>query len=641
MKEKILLVLALLLLINFSFATNFYVSTQRQASDSNPGINPNAPWASFDKIKSAWENTIKPGDTVHLERGSQWDVSFDADNSGDDVQYWRIITGGTPTSPIIVRGDDYGDQTKPKAILRRGDNYNTGQKFAILITGTTSHLVLRDFTIDGNPNPNMDSWGIMIGSGEALNSQTATMKDINILNMTIKNLASGTTTSDYASGIKLNTKGNHLLTDILIEGNDISGFTAWGIDQYSIKYKYSTNNLINNLTVRDNYVHDPAAISYAGVTGALHIMSGGNNNTWEYNHLEGNYKTGSIGIANCANDETNLKIRNNVIQNNRQGPGIWAAGDSEGTQEGIIIQGDIYNNLIINNAGSGINLDPEGQYKLNLNIYNNTLYNNIAPTSSGGEIAIWAPNDESTFNIKNNLLVHTVTSPSSTGKTRAVLFIANGFNGTITTSNNLYWNTKGTTHPAVYNGKTDVDYSIANIKNFEPTAQNSNPLFADITQKPLIINHQTGINPDGYKQLQESLTINSGISFRDNIKDIDGTFRPQNAIDIGAYEYVSAPTQVCGNGIIEETEQCDNTTFPTSNQCTDYNSIKYESGNLICNINCTINTNQCTPINPVCFDFPNTSYSLSQVSSFRTQWGQNQLSLNDFLNKIKIWKYCS
>jgi len=45
--------------------------------------------------------------------------------------------------------------------------------------------------------------------------------------------------------------------------------------------------------------------------------------------------------------------------------------------------------------------------------------------------------------------------------------------------------------------------------------------------------------------------------------------------------------------------------------------------------------------NPVCSQFPNITYSQTQVNNFKTQWEQNQLSLNDFMNKIRIWKYCS
>ena len=47
------------------------------------------------------------------------------------------------------------------------------------------------------------------------------------------------------------------------------------------------------------------------------------------------------------------------------------------------------------------------------------------------------------------------------------------------------------------------------------------------------------------------------------------------------------------------------------------------------------------PTNPVCSQYPNTTYSQTQLNSFRTQWAQNTLSLTDFITKIRIWKYCS
>jgi len=47
------------------------------------------------------------------------------------------------------------------------------------------------------------------------------------------------------------------------------------------------------------------------------------------------------------------------------------------------------------------------------------------------------------------------------------------------------------------------------------------------------------------------------------------------------------------------------------------------------------------PKNPICSQYQNTTYTQTQITSFRSQWAQNQLTLNDFLTKIRIWKYCS
>ncbi len=45
--------------------------------------------------------------------------------------------------------------------------------------------------------------------------------------------------------------------------------------------------------------------------------------------------------------------------------------------------------------------------------------------------------------------------------------------------------------------------------------------------------------------------------------------------------------------------------------------------------------------NPVCSQNPNTIYSRTQVDTFKNEWTQNQLSLNEIIKRIRIWKYCN
>src|SRR6056297_1182922 len=86
-------------------AADYYVSSIRSGrSDSNAGTNPDAPWATFDKVKSAW-GSLNAGDTVHLERGSVWNLSLSSD--------WYITTGGSSSGGhMTLRGDDYGTGDK-------------------------------------------------------------------------------------------------------------------------------------------------------------------------------------------------------------------------------------------------------------------------------------------------------------------------------------------------------------------------------------------------------------------------------------------------------------------------------------------------------------------------------------------------
>ncbi|NCD34534.1 MAG: hypothetical protein EOL87_14105, partial [Spartobacteria bacterium] len=111
------------LMLSIAGATDYYASSIHPSrNDSNAGTNPNEPWATFDKVKSAWNN-LQGGDTVHLERGSVWNLSF----SGD---YWYVSSGGSASQgSIILRGDDYGTGDKP--IIRRTGGSGSSAFFVI------------------------------------------------------------------------------------------------------------------------------------------------------------------------------------------------------------------------------------------------------------------------------------------------------------------------------------------------------------------------------------------------------------------------------------------------------------------------------------------------------------------------------
>ena len=79
-------------------------------------------------------------------------------------------------------------------------------------------------------------------------------------------------------------------------------------------------------------------------------------------------------------------------------------------------------------------------------------------------------------------------------------------------------------------------------------------------------------------------------------RDYDGDTIPSGSgPDIGVDEYVSAQP-VCGNGIVEGTEQCDGTGL-NSQTC---QTQGFTGGTLNCNNDCTFNTGACTSCTPNC-----------------------------------------
>jgi hypothetical protein len=83
---------------SYAYASDYYVSSIRDGrSDSNSGTDPNRPWATMDKVASMWDNSIKAGDTVHLERGSVWIWK-----PASAEPYLHTDIGGNSSAPMVI-----------------------------------------------------------------------------------------------------------------------------------------------------------------------------------------------------------------------------------------------------------------------------------------------------------------------------------------------------------------------------------------------------------------------------------------------------------------------------------------------------------------------------------------------------------
>jgi MYXO-CTERM domain-containing protein len=517
--------LAVLLTLWFSasvaWATDYYVSSIRDGrSDANAGTNPDSPWASFDKVASSWGSAIGPGDTVHLERGSTW--TFDG---------WQIDSGGSAGNPITIRGDDYGSGASP--VINRHSGSTSGD-FCTISHG--SYITFQDFVVDGGSQQGYDTSGVVIGSS----GQSADIEHIQVLRLTLRNLAAHS--SSYVCGIWLAYSNGHAISNCLIEGNDLSGYNAHGINHYGSKSTTPQDSSAHNNTYRDNYLHDMAD-PYGNVGGGIHIAFGGSGNLFEYNLIEGAHTAGSIFLMNAANDESELVIRYNVVLNNSAESGITVAADGAGAD--CTFDGEIYGNIIIGSQRAGIWVWPRGFYTGSLDIYNNTLYNNNGIGTqewwSGGEILVDESASDLDLTIANNILV--AAQPNTAG-----LRIKAGHSGTLDHSHNLYWNAEGSAAPGVDDHGTA--YSVADVLGFEPTAQNSDPLFANLAELPTAVSSSTGVSPDGLYPTATSPAIDQGTDLGAGFAaDIEGVARPQGAAwDIGAYEYCEGGCAGAGGG---------------------------------------------------------------------------------------------
>jgi len=99
--KKIILTIVLSILIQFAFATDYYVSSST-GNDSNDGLTTSTAWKTLTKIRQA---TFIPGDIIHFKRGDLW-------KEGKGL---FIDEQGTAANPIIFT--DYGSGDLPEISL--------------------------------------------------------------------------------------------------------------------------------------------------------------------------------------------------------------------------------------------------------------------------------------------------------------------------------------------------------------------------------------------------------------------------------------------------------------------------------------------------------------------------------------------
>ena len=491
-----------------SDAADYYVSSIRSGrSDSNAGTNPNAPWATFGKVISSW-GSLSAGDTVHVERGSRWDLSFSSD-------YFNINNGGSASGgPITLRGDDYGTGSKP--ILRRTGG--SGDCAFILIR--RSYVTVRDMELDGG----YSGYGKNT-SGMLILADGRDMTQARILNMKIHNLGGNTTS--YICGIWLASWTQNTTSDCLIEGNEVSDYAAHGLNHYS-------QGRMNNIIWRNNYVRNNfSGGRYPSANAALQITSGGQGCIFEHNWLEDTTTTEGnvLAFGKYAGDTGVNTIRFNLVAGSSKF-GILFVID----QSGHRLLHDVYGNILLSNAGPGIAIHPYNSYGpgTRLNIYNNTFYNNCTAGGSDtrGSMEMHAYCANTTIDFANNLIFH-----RSYGSTVG-LALASGFNGSFSHRNNLFWHEGGTGRNIITHNQI---YTVANAKTYESTAQNTNPQFKNTGQLPTAVSYGTGPVPDGLSLQSSSPAIGAAANLGSTYA-LDITRAARIAPwTIGAYQAGSAP----------------------------------------------------------------------------------------------------
>jgi hypothetical protein len=446
----------------------YYVATT--GNDSNPGTSSSAPWRSIQKAM----NSATTGSTVNIMAGTYqerltMDVSGTSGNSITFQPYnFSVPTGGCGGYTGVTCG---GDQV----ILDYsylGTNTSTTPFF--LISGksyiTVQGLTFQNFTCTGAMQQ-----GLRIDG----NSQNITFKYNKFLNL------HNTGPHDGSSAL-LAIRVWVPATNINFSYNEMG--SIW--TSYSEAMTFDGGGTVGSMNsmAQYNYVHDTDALGMTTYNGAGGV-------TFAHNKLL-NISVQSNGTVYYGNPSSAIyidgggpaTIDGNWISN--AGLGIEAQSEPGNTATHDVT---VRNNIILNSKQEGMVIgtwysSSDGSSVYNINVWNNTLYNN-----SGGNIVI-RPMTSSTVTWENN-----------------IMYCSNGCSNYINTLNwnpgtagyNLYMG--GGTGPGNNNLTADPQFVNASGGNFSlqstsPAINAGNPSSStavvgtlDFSGNPRIVNSQINI----------------------------------------------------------------------------------------------------------------------------------------------------
>jgi hypothetical protein len=292
----------------------------------------------------------------------------------------------------------------------------------------------------------------------------------------------------------------------------------------------------SNINILNNQLHTIYASGIIAINTVTNLIIDGND-LQRVTHRQGGTDQLHESISLLAGVE-NFEISNNIIHNTFVNP-----DGSISTKEGIDVKqgvrnGKIFNNTVNLGRSTGIYVDAYDRYAENIEIYNNTSYNNgnglVVAAEGGGTV--------SDIRIYNNLIYN-----NNAFGMRIVCWQSIFPNVTCPTSGIQIVNN------TVYGNRTDGielsnRYLTSGLVRNNISLQNGRynlfvgpTISSAVTQDSNLISGEARfVNPGGgdFHLTAESPAVNSGSSSGAPAFDHDGVPRPQGSgVDIGAYEF--------------------------------------------------------------------------------------------------------
>ena len=460
----------------------YYVSTS--GNDNNPGTYSH-PWKSLQKAA----DVLVAGETV-LIRGGTYNERIIPRNSGSSENY--ITYAAYPNEKVILDGTSIQFSYSEEGLIHiQNKHYIKIQDLTIQNSNDMGVYIL------GTYNPRVLASNIILSNLKVLNSNDEAIKVLFGDQILIEDTY---TKESVSSGI-----GVWHSTNITVDNNTV-------VNARNLPMPYGheeciTISNVSNFEVKNNEVYFENFNNYLGAVG-IDIKNSSFDGSVHHNYVHSFYQDGAIYLdaweagLNGTPSLHNVDVYSNRIEH--------AGGVSIGSERGGIVENiNIYNNIIIDSACSGVFLHSAGSnaggdgLRKNIFIYNNTIFRSIG--NGGAGIYIATANIENIV-IKNNIVDFgpkwvgqiTLAFPSAISK--------------ITVDRNLTW------------GRTECSNDYPNCVELDTGTIRADPLFVNTASLDL--------------RLQEnSPAINSGLTIDIVDRDFDGNLRPFGlAYDIGVYE---------------------------------------------------------------------------------------------------------
>lgn len=506
MKNTLLVVFALLVAVNLSSQTNFYVS--KGGDDAGTG-SASDPW---ETIQFAMDHA-QPGSTVFIGTGTYHEKVY-LNVSGNENGW--IVFKNKDNEEVIVDGSGLSDP----AICEIYD-----QQY-VRIEG-----------IHFTNNIQNDAMGIFIEGN---------CHSIEVINCKISNIHFSDQPNDP---VNENTNSQPFIV-YGVNDNPITGLLVKGCEIFNCRTGYSealaVNGNVDGFEISNNHVHDITniGIDLIGHEGTCSnpAFDQARNGLIKWNqvyHCLSPYASAAGIYVDGAKD---LVIENNRVYENQWGIEVGCENPGK-TSSGVVVR----NNLIYGNSSAGIQLGgydyPDGSGKVtDSKIINNTCLNNAVVNNYDGELTLtYSENCE----IVNNIFY--ALNPE--GQLMALEDVASVPPGLVM-DYNLWFHPQGENAIYIYWNGADFE-SFSDFKN--STGLENHALFTD----PDFVSTADG-NLDlhiKFDSKARDAADQSYAAFAGTV-DMDNEARINQSLDLGADEYYSS------TGIDDMPEQLDFLVYP-------------------------------------------------------------------------------